>query len=215
MDNKNGKEFSAKPSTFPHSTFSSWAVMSSRLKLEARAGFPWCPVAALMVPAGDALVLLLLLLAPLLPPPPLTLLLLLPLPPPPPLLPPPGCGLLLRPAGGFWRTWRPKCVLIFVSIQQYKKIGDDTTGMRLKCSLLSTLQTHLDLRVNWAAFYLFFLSLKLKAVWDLHVSNTESLWSFGHAFCAPLCRSAPGGPCCCWVYCWWCWALVQWRRDQP
>lgn len=94
-----------RPSTFPHCTFSSWAVMSSRLKLEARGGFPWCPVAALMVPAGDALVLLLLLLAPLLPPPPLTLLLLLPLPPPPPLLlPPPGCGLLLRPAGGFWRT---------------------------------------------------------------------------------------------------------------
>lgn len=56
-----------------------------------------------MVPAGDALVLLLLLLAPLLPPPPLTLLLPLPAAPP---LPPAGCCLLLRPAGGFWRTWR-------------------------------------------------------------------------------------------------------------
>lgn len=84
-------------------TFSSWAVMSSRLKLEARAGLPCCPAGALMVPAGDALVLLLLLLAPLLPPPPLTLLLPLPAAP---LLPPAGCWLLLRPAGGFWRTWR-------------------------------------------------------------------------------------------------------------
>lgn len=77
--------------------------MSSRLKLEARAGLPCCPAGALMVPAGDALVLLLLLLAPLLPPPPLTLLLPLPAAP---LLPPAGCCLLLRPAGGFWRTWR-------------------------------------------------------------------------------------------------------------
>lgn len=87
-------------------TFSSWAVMSSRLKLDASAGLPWCPVGALIVPAGDALVLLLLLLAPLLPPPPQTLLLLLPALPP---LPPAGCCLLLlRPAGGFWRTWKRK-----------------------------------------------------------------------------------------------------------
>lgn len=84
-------------------TFSSWAVMSSRLKLEASGGLPWCPVGALIVPAGDARALLLLLLAPLLPPPPLTLLLLLP--PPLPQLLPAGCCLLLRPAGGFWRTW--------------------------------------------------------------------------------------------------------------
>lgn len=60
---------------------SSWAVMSSREKLEASAG--------LMVDAGDTRVLLLLLLPPL-----------------PPLLPPlPVCFTLwLRPAGGFWRT---------------------------------------------------------------------------------------------------------------
>lgn len=58
---------------------SSWAVMSSREKLEASAG--------LMVDAGDTRVLLLLLLPPL-----------------PPLLPPlpPVCFTLwLRPAGGF------------------------------------------------------------------------------------------------------------------
>lgn len=145
-------KFSAKPFTFTHSTFSSWAVMSSRLKLEARAGFPWCPAAALMVPAGDALVLLLLLLAPLLPPPPL---------PPPPLLPPPGCGLLLRPAGGFWRTCKQESFLIFFSIQhkkytKTKNIGDDVTRMLLKCSLLSTLQTPLDLRGKQASFYYFY-----------------------------------------------------------
>lgn len=120
MDNKDVKDFGGKPSTFAHSTFSSWAVMSSRLKLEARAGLPWCPGAALMVPAGEALVLLLLLLAPLLPPPPLTLLLLLPLPPPP-LLPPPGCGLLLRPAGGFWRTWKPELLIFSLTATQKKK----------------------------------------------------------------------------------------------
>lgn len=99
-------------------TFSSWAVMSSRLKLEARAGLPWCPGAALMVPAGDARVLLLLLLAPLLPPPPLTLLLL----PAPPLLPPAACCLLLRPAGGFWRTcthrMRISCSIITVFLKK-------------------------------------------------------------------------------------------------
>ncbi|TNN48014.1 hypothetical protein EYF80_041786 [Liparis tanakae] len=82
--------------------------MSSRLKLEASGGLPCGPAGALMVPAGDALALLLLLLAPLLlPPPPLT-----PLPPPPA-----GCCRLLRPAGGFWRTWRQKegvCVIVCV-----------------------------------------------------------------------------------------------------
>lgn len=133
MDNKNDKKFSGKPSTCRHSTFSSWAVISSRLKLEARAGLPWCPGAALMVPAGEALVLLLLLLAPLLPPPPLTLLLLLPLPPPP-LLPPPGCGLLLRPAGGFWRTWKPERFLdFFLYRATHKKKKNKLKMMQQRC----------------------------------------------------------------------------------